>query len=129
MELLFVFNRSLGVLVKLYSVTQLRHWLLRLLWGCLDRVAAILSSLSSSHYYHFILYNTNNTIQQQCPLYLTSSSMLQGTLSSQVRLLSCTDGTSTDAIVGLPIGLGAISGIITGRTSRSNWYTVSARSE
>ena len=25
--------------------------------------------------------------------------------------------------VGLPIGLGAISGIITGRTSRSNWYT------
>ncbi|CAD6566792.1 MAG: hypothetical protein TREMPRED_002964 [Tremellales sp. Tagirdzhanova-0007] len=25
--------------------------------------------------------------------------------------------------VGLPIGLGAISGIITGQTSRSNWFT------
>lgn len=27
--------------------------------------------------------------------------------------------------VGLPIGLGAISGIITGKTSRSDWFTVS----
>ena len=27
-------------------------------------------------------------------------------------------------LVGLPIGLGAISGIITGRTSRSKWFTV-----
>jgi len=36
------------------------------------------------------------------------------------------DVYGTDAgKVGLPIGLGAISGIITGKTSRSNWYTVS----
>jgi len=27
--------------------------------------------------------------------------------------------------VGLPIGLGALSGLVTGQTSRSNWFTVS----
>lgn len=30
-----------------------------------------------------------------------------------------------DTAVGLPIGLGAISGIITGQNARSSWFTVS----
>lgn len=52
--------------------------------------------------------------------------MLPGTLSSLASLHEPVLPQSlTASLVGLPIGLGAISGIITGKTSRSNWYTAS----
>jgi hypothetical protein len=51
--------------------------------------------------------------------------MSLGTPSSPVRSFP-QEPSSANGLVGLPIGLGAISGIITGRTSRSNWFTVSS---
>jgi benzodiazapine receptor len=50
-----------------------------------------------------------------------SSSSSPSGPSRPARLLATADNDP----VGLPIGLGAASGFITGRTSRSNWFTVS----
>lgn len=66
-------------------------------------------------------------IAQSCRRYQRSSLTSPETLYLPVSWTDEIHVSSYSSIwlVGLPIGMGAISGIITGKTSRSNWFTAS----
>lgn len=75
----------------------------------------LLRQLVLTCYYLFIIQSSCRLCQRYCLMW-------PETLSSPV---SADPWTSFGLWqVGLPIGLGAAAGIITGKTSRSNWFTV-----